>query len=100
MHKSRGTRKTQKVCKTCKFNKIKGKFENVGEIIFFQILKFWRMKIENSFSEQMKLGTFTTESETFPEIGAKSEPGGNAPLPHGWWMLVLSTPIVRKIFDG
>ena len=49
----------------------------------FKILKFWRMKIEKTFGEQMKLGTFSRESEKLTEIGAKSETGGNASLPHG-----------------
>jgi len=34
------------------------------------------MKIENSFWENVKFRKFSTESETFSEIGRKSETGG------------------------
>jgi len=54
------------------------------------------MKIEKFVWEQMKLGTFSMESEKLSEIGAKSETEGNASLPQGGLMPVLSTPVIRK----
>src|SRR6218665_1372649 len=107
---SRGKRKRQRVCKKqVNLTKSEGKFKKVGRNNNFpgtwgkcikaakigkkfEILKFWRMKIKKKIGEQMKLGTFSTESEKLSEIWAKSETGGKC-ITASWGWTILLPPL-------
>src|SRR6218665_996493 len=113
MVKVGGNVKDKKYKKQVNLTKSGGKFEKVGRNNNFpgtwgkcikaakigkkfKILKFWQMKIGKKFWEQMKLGTFFTESEKLSETGAKSETGRKCITASRGWTLLLPTAVVRK----